>query len=180
MRKTTLIMTMSIDGYVAAPDGMATGNAPEAQELKRWKLDRISRAGAHLMGRVTYEAMALFWPQSKDDYAKPMNDIPKVVFSKSLEKAAWPTSTIARGNIADEVAALKNQPGGELIVWGGVSFAQAMARGGLIDEYAIITRPIAYGGGKPLFHDLRKTLKLISLATAVYDNGATLRLFQPE
>jgi dihydrofolate reductase len=128
MRKTTLIMTMSIDGYVGAPDGMATGNAPEAQELKRWKLDRISRAGAHLMGRVTYEAMALFWPQSKDDYAKPMNDIPKVVFSKSLERAAWPTSTIARGDIADEVAALKTQPGGELIVWGGASFAQAMAR----------------------------------------------------
>ena len=180
MRKTTLIMTMSLDGFVVAPDGMATGGTPEADELKRWKLDRISRAGAHLMGRVTYEEMASMWPQSNDAYAGPMNDIPKVVFSKSLGRADWPTTTIVRGNIADEVVALKSQPGGELIVWGGASFAQAMSREGLIDEYAIITRPIAYGGGKPLFHDLAAALKLNPLATTVYDNGAALRLFNPQ
>ena len=56
MRKTVLIMTTSLDGHVVAPDGMVTGNSPEAADLKHWKLDRISRAGAHLMGRVTYEA----------------------------------------------------------------------------------------------------------------------------
>ena len=180
MRKTVLIMTMSLDGYVVAPDGMATGGSPEAAELKRWKLDRISRAGAHLMGRVTYEGMASFWPKSKDEYASPMNDIQKVVFSKSLEKADWPTTTIARGELADEIATLKKQEGGELIVWGGASFAQAMTRNGLVDEYAIITRPIAYGGGKPLFHELSSALELKLLGATIYDSGATLLLFEPK
>lgn len=179
MRKTVLIMTMSLDGYVEAPDGMPTGGSPEAAELKRWKLDRISRAGAHLMGRVTYEGMASFWPKSKDEYAAPMNDIPKVVFSKSLERADWPTSTIARGDLTDEIAKLKNQEGGELIVWGGARFAQAMAQNKLVDEYAIITRPIAYGGGKPLFHELGSALELKLLGATVYDSGATLHLFEP-
>jgi dihydrofolate reductase len=180
MRRTVLIMTMSLDGYVVTPDGNATGNSPEAAELKRWKLDRISRAGAHIMGRVTYEGMASFWPESKDEYAAPMNDIPKVVFSKSLERADWPTSTIARGDLSEEIARLKNQEGGELIVWGGASFAQAMARKGLVDEYVIITRPIAYGGGKPLFYEMSKALELKLLVATIYDGGATLHLFEPK
>lgn len=81
MRNVVLLMTASIDGFVAAPQGHA-GGLPEPEELKRWKLDRIRRAGTHAMGRVTYEEMAAYWPTSTDDYAAPMNEIPKVVFSK--------------------------------------------------------------------------------------------------
>ena len=117
MRRVVLIMTASIDGFVVAPTGHA-GGMPEPDELVRWKLDRIRRAGTHIMGRVTYEEMAGFWPTSTDDYAAPMNDIPKVVFSKTLKEATWPESAIARGDLADEIAALKSQPGGEIIAWG--------------------------------------------------------------
>lgn len=73
--------------------------------LKARKLDLIRQAGAHLMGRVTYEEMAGFWPTADDEYAAPMNSIPKVVFSKSLTEAKWPTSTIAGGDLAEEVTA---------------------------------------------------------------------------
>lgn len=180
MAKTVLIMTTSIDGYVAAPDGIATGGLPEPAELKRWKLERIRRAGAHLMGRVSYEGMGPVWQKSSDDYAAPMNDIPKVVFSQTLKKAEWPTSTIARGDLADEIAALKAKATGDLIVWGGANFAQAITRAGLIDEYVIITQPVAYGGGKPLFYDLKAVLKLKLLAATTYDTGATLRVFEPQ
>lgn len=180
MRNVTLIMTASIDGYVCGPDGMATGNTTESSQIKHWKLARIRQAGAHLMGRVTYEEMASFWPSSKDDYAAPMNEIPKVVFSKTLAKAEWPTSTIANGNLEDEIAALKAHPGGELIVWGGASFAQAMARANLIDEYVIIKRPIAYGSGKPLFRDLKETLELKTLAVTAFDDGKSLNIYAPK
>lgn len=95
MRRLILHMGTSIDGFVATTDG--------------------SRAGAHLMGRVTYEDMATVWPSSSSDYAAPMNEIPKVVFSKTLERADWPEARIASGDLDDEVAELKAEEGGHLL-----------------------------------------------------------------
>ena len=177
MAQVTLIMTASLDGIVVKPDGLAVGAMPEPPELKRWKLDRISRAGAHLMGRVTYQEMSNFWPTSKDPYAAPMNEIPKVVFSKSLKKADWPDSTIASGDLAEEIATLKRTRGGELIAWGGARFAQSLVRANLIDEFALITSPRAYGAGKPLFRDLPEALEFRMLATMSFASGHLLRIF---
>lgn len=179
MRKVVLIMTASIDGYVVAPSGLAVGGQPEPAELKRWKLERIRRAGTHIMGRVSYEEMAPYWQTSSDDYAAPMNEIPKVVFSKTLKVATWPESSIARGDLAEEIAALRSQPGGEIIAWGGAGFAQSLSRAGLVDEYAIITRPVSYGGGKPLFHELSEALQFNVLAATTYPNGTALHLYEP-
>ncbi len=180
MRKVVLIMTASIDGYVVAPEGKPVGAMSESAELKRWKLDRITRAGTHIMGRVTYEGMGPFWQKSTDVYAAPMNDIPKVVFSKTLKEATWPESSIASGDLADEIAKLKSQPGGEIIAWGGANFAQSLARAGLIDEYAVVTVPVAYGGGKPLFLELDDAMRFNILATTTYDDGTIVRLFEPK
>lgn len=178
MRSVVLMMSVSVDGYVAGPHGHA-GAIPEPDELKRWKLDRISRAGTHIMGRVTYEEMAGYWPTSTDDYAAPMNEIPKVVFSKTLDEASWAESSIARGDLADEIAALRSQPGGEIIAWGGATFAQALSRARLIDQYVIVTQPVAYGGGQPIFKDLRDSLHLELVATTTYQSGTALRIFEP-
>ena len=106
MRSAAVMMSVSVDGYVAGPHGHA-GGFREPDELKRWKLDRIRRAGTHIMGRVTYQEMAGYWPASTDDYAAPMNEIPKVVFSKTLDEATWAGSSIARGDLADEIAMLR-------------------------------------------------------------------------
>lgn len=178
-RKVVLIMTMSLDGYVVGPEGMSTGGSPEPAELKRWKLDRIRRAGTHIIGRVSYEEMGPYWQTSEDDYAAPMNDIPKVVFSKTLKEAPWPDSEIASGDLREEISRLKGQPGGEIIAWGGATFAQALSGAGLVDEYVLQTRPIAYGGGKPLFRGLADALRLDVRMTAVYDNGTLLRIYAP-
>ncbi len=90
MRKVIVIMSMSLDGFVApakgAPDHRST---PEDAALKKIKLDWIRQAGTHAMGRVTYNEMAAHWPTSTDEYAGPMNELPKVVFSKTLESADW-------------------------------------------------------------------------------------------
>jgi dihydrofolate reductase len=177
MRHVVLIMSVSVDGFVAGPHGHA-GQLTEPDELKRWKLNRIRQAGTHIMGRVTYEQMASYWPTSDDEYAAPMNEIPKVVFSKTLTEATWPESSIARGDLADEIATLRGQPGGEIIAWGGAGFAQALTRARLIDEYALVIQPVAYGSGLPLFHDLPESLRLDLIAAATFDTGTVLHLYK--
>jgi dihydrofolate reductase len=178
MRKVVLIMTASIDGFVIGPKGHA-GGMPEPDELQRWKLNRIQHAGTHIMGRVTYEEMAGFWPTSSDEYAAPMNEIPKVVFSKTLSEASWPESSIARGELADEIVTLKNQPGGEIIAWGGARFAQALSMAGLVDQYAIVHQPVAFGGGEPIFRGLPDALHLGVEAAMTFSSGTVLNIYEP-
>ena len=178
MRNVVLMMTASIDGFVVGPKEHA-GGVPEPAELQSWKLNRIRRAGTHIMGRVTYEEMASFWPTSTDDYAAPMNEVPKVVFSKTLTDAPWPESSIAIGDLAAEIGALKEQPGGEIIAWGGANFARALNREGLVDQYAIIHQPVAYGGGEPMFQDLPDALHLKVVAATTFSTGTMLHLYEP-
>jgi len=177
MRNVTLMMTMSVDGYVSGPHGHAAA-IPEPAELSQWKLGRIRRAGTHIMGRVTYEEMAGFWPASTDDYAAPMNEIPKVVFSRTLAEATWPESSIARGDLAEEIAALRAQPGGEIIAWGGAGFAQALSRAGLVDEYVLVINPVALGSGLPMFADLPAALRLDMVSAKAYGSTA-LHIYRP-
>jgi dihydrofolate reductase len=177
MRSVILMMSVSVDGYVAGPHGHA-GALPEPDQLKRWKLDRIRRAGTHIMGRVTYEEMARHWPTSTDDYAAPMNEIPKVVFSKTLGGAAWPESSIARGDLASEIATLRRQPGGEIIAWGGANFAQSLSRAGLVDEYVLVIQPVAFGSGLALFADLPHTLRLELIEAKTFDS-TVLHIYEP-
>jgi dihydrofolate reductase len=121
MRKLVLQMGLSLDGLVARPGrhgSVGWGLPPEDPALKERKLEWLRDTGLHLMGRNTYEEMAEFWPTSDDAYAAPMNDIPKVVFSGTLERAEWADSRIARGDLPDEIAKLKREPGKDMIAWG--------------------------------------------------------------
>lgn len=180
MRRVILSMSMSLDGYVASDRGHPGVMVPEDAELQRWKLDRISRAGAHLMGRTTYEEMASFWPQSSDPYAAPMNDIPKVVFSKTLDDATWPTSRIARGDLATEIATIKDEAGPDVIAWGGAAFAGALAARDLIDEYRLAVQPVALGSGQPLFGQLPATLRLHLVEAKSFPCGVVMHTYHPQ
>jgi dihydrofolate reductase len=131
------------------------------------------------MGRVTYEEMAAYWPTSTDDYAAPMNEIPKVVFSKTLQEATWPESSVASGDLAEEIATLRQQAGGEIIAWGGAGFAQALSRAQLVNKYAIVTQPVAYGGGLPLFGDLSDALHLSVVEATTFSSGTMLHIYTP-
>lgn len=116
MRKLILQMSVSVDGIVAAPkDVGGPSPVPEDPALKKLKLTWLGQAGCHIMGRTTYEEMSAHWPYSDDDYAAPMNEIPKVVFSRTLAAAPWNRSSIARGDLVAEAATLKDQPGGDII-----------------------------------------------------------------
>jgi dihydrofolate reductase len=127
MRKVIVAMSVSLDGFVAPANGTPDHRAlPEDPTLKEIKLDWLRQVGMHAMGRVTYNEMAAHWPVSTDPYAAPMNDLPKVVFSKTLESADWNRSRVARGDIAQEISALRREPGGDIVAWGGASFVQAL------------------------------------------------------
>jgi dihydrofolate reductase len=178
-------MGVSVDGIVAIPQGDGSVPVMEGQwglpsedpELTEIKLALVREAGAHLMGRVTYEAMSGYWPTSTHPYAAPMNEIPKIVFSNTLERADWGEAQIVRGDLAEQIARLKREPGNHLLAHGGAAFVQSLARAGLIDEYRLITHPIAVGGGLPMFKDLRTPLRL-ELVDARTFGSATLRVYR--
>jgi dihydrofolate reductase len=166
MRRLILQTSVSIDGYVAALDKSHPwgDDGSEDEGIKRWILDSVWAAGAHVMGRVTYEEMSGFWPTSTSDYAAPMNEIPKIVFSKTLQRADWPETRIAGGELGEEIGRLKSEPGNDLIAYGGATFDQALSRLGLVDEYRLMIQPAALGAGLALFKDLPAPLHLESSA----------------
>lgn len=179
MRKLVLQMGRSIDGYVSGgPEEDIGGGGPQHPEVAARTMDWIIHAGAHAMGRVTYGEMSGFWPTSNDPYAKPMNEIPKIVFSKTLTHADWATTTIARGELADEVATIKSQPGDDVIVYGGYTLAQALTRADLVDEYRLITRPVALGSGEPMFKDLSAGRRLELVEATPYPDGTVITIYR--
>ncbi len=178
MRHVVLQMGISIDGYVSGGPAEDIGaGAAEHPDVVARKLRWVTGAGLHGMGRVTYEQMSGFWPTSTSEYAKPMNEIPKVVFSKTLTRADWPTTTIAGGDLEEEVAKLKAEPGGEIIVYGGYTFAQALTRANLVDEYRLITRPVALGSGEPMFKDLPVERRLELIEVTPYPDGTVISIY---
>lgn len=131
MRKLVLQMAaISLDGYICEEGTefwrsfgpAALPAAPDDDEYEEYFLSLMRRAGSHIMGRVTYESMAATWPTSSDPVAAIMNDVPKVVFSQTLQSADWAESRIARGDTAEEIARLKAEPGGEIVAHGGARF----------------------------------------------------------
>jgi dihydrofolate reductase len=182
MRDVILYMSMSVDGFVDSDREHPGVAIAEGAELKQWKLDRISKAGAHLMGRVTYQQMSSYWPRSDDPYAVPMNNIPKVVFSRTLDdaEATWPVTTIARGDLATEIAAIKAEPGPDAIVWGGARFAGALAAADLIDEYRLVIQPLVLGQGQGLFDQLPGSWHMSLVEALPFPSGVVVHVYRPQ
>jgi dihydrofolate reductase len=146
-------------------------------EMREWEVEGLWRAGVHVMGRVTYGDMAARWPTSKEPYAAPMNEIPKVVFSKSLETADWAGSRVERADLAAGIAALKREPGKELLAHGGATFLQSLSRERLTDEYRLVVHAVALGAGLPLFS---APLDLELRDTRRFPAGAVALTYEPK
>jgi dihydrofolate reductase len=180
MRRLILQTGISIDGYVAALDkSHPWGNEGDDSAIKSWVLDSVWGAGAHLMGRVTYDEMASVWPTSSSEYARPMNEIPKVVFSRTLQHGDWAETRIASGDLAEEVGRLKREPGNDLIAYGGATLDQALTRLGLVDEYRLMIQPAALGAGLQLFKDLPAPLHLDLVEATTYPTGVAIHVYRP-
>ena len=181
MRPVVLQMGVTVDGYVAGPGGEGDwGLPPERPDVRAWKVASLRQAGTHIMGRVTYEQMAGHWPTASGDYADFMNKLPKVVFSTTLPTARWAGSRIARGDLAEEITALKSESGGGIIMaHGGAAFVQALSRSGLIDEYRLVILPVALGNGLPLFKDLPRPLRVDLAEVKSFPDGTVIHVYQP-
>src|SRR6266542_2390990 len=132
MTKLILKMSVSLDGFVARTDGRNDWIFPSmSDDAAAWTLDAVWQASAHLMGAENYRAMAAYWPQSSEIFAAPMNEIPKVVFSKTLTAADWGETSIASGDLGEEVKRLKQGAGGDLVAHGGTRSAQSLCKSGL-------------------------------------------------
>ena len=176
MSSVVLKMSVSLDGYVAPPDGstdwVAAGRSPDGA---RWTLETVSNAGTHLMGATTYAGWAGFWPTASGPFAKPMNDIPKVVFSDSLTSTDWAGTTIASGDLAEAVTRLKlEQTNGYLLAHGGARFARSLVATGLIDEYRLVVHPVVLGAGERLF---TTPLTIEPISTTAFSGGAVAHVF---
>ena len=184
MRKIILMMSVSVDGFIEGPDRQIDWHMVD-DELHNHFNEQLRTMGAFLDGRVTYELMAEFWPTADSDpsstgpvaeFAGIWRDMPKIVFSRTLENADWNT-TIKRDVNVDEIMALKAQPGGDLAL-GGADLAAAFRQHDLIDEYRLYVHPILIGRGKPLFRasDAKTNLRLAE--TRTFGNGVVLLRYQ--
>jgi dihydrofolate reductase len=177
MRQVVLQMGVTVDGYVAGPGDW--GLPPEHPDVRAWKVASLGKVGTHIMGRVTYEEMAGYWPTQTGEYADFMNTLPKVAFSRTLPAADWPESRIARGDLTAEIASLRSEPGGEIMAHGGAAFVQALSRHGLIDEYRMVVMPVALGSGLPLFKDLARPLRVDLAEAATFPDGTAIHVYRP-
>jgi dihydrofolate reductase len=176
MRKVILKMHASLDGFVLGPDGdLDWVFETFDDEMAAWEIPSLWDAGVHIMGRATYHEMAEHWPSATSAFAPPMNEIPKVIFSKTLERADWTESRIVDGDLAEEIGRLREEPGKEILAHGGASFAQSLVRADLIDEYRLIVHPVALGDGTPLF-TTRVDLKLA--AATPFPAGAVAHVYE--
>jgi dihydrofolate reductase len=180
MRPVVLQMGVTLDGFVHGAKGYEDwGLPPEDDEVVAWKVSSLREAGTHIMGRTTYEAMASVWPNTTGVYADVMNEIPKVVFSKTLNRADWPESQIAGGDLAEDIDRLKREPGGVILAHGGATFIDALIRDGLIDEYRLVIHPVAIGHGTGLFKALRGPLRLELIEARTFPSGTAIQVYRP-
>ena len=176
MASLVLKMSSSLDGYVAPIDGstdwIAAGGSDDGFS---WTVETVSNAAAHLIGAATYAEWATHWPGASGPFAKPINEIPKVVFSNSLTTADWGEAEIAAGDLAEAITRLKRERSdGYLLAHGGARFARSLVETGLIDEYRLVVHPVVLGAGERIFLE---PLTIESMSTTVFSGGAVAHVF---
>ena len=194
MRELILKMAISVDGFVSDLEGANTWMFGADQEAKAWGVEFIWNASLHIMGSRSFDAMAGYWQTSTDQFAPPMNQIPKAVFSRqgaailgNVKTAAqpqpgaesWAQAYVASGDLAEEVAKLKAGEGKPIIAHGGVSFARSLVAQGLVDQFALIVAPVALGKGLPLFSDLAAPAPLKLVSSKAFPGGAVAQIYRP-
>jgi dihydrofolate reductase len=188
MRKIVVTEFVSLDGVMEAPggdDGFVRGawtSKFQDPEGTKYKLEETQAHDALLLGRKTYEGFAAAWPGRKDEmgFADKLNSMPKYVVSTTLEEPlAWENSTLISENVAQEVAKLKEQPGGDILVAGSRTLIQTLMEHDLVDEYRLMTFPIVLGTGKRLFGDTAEASVLELTESKVLDSGTVILTYRP-
>lgn len=184
MRNVILQEFVSLDGRATGPnDGVDF--IPAATQGDRSFGDRqlsfMDSIDTILLGRATYQMFAGYWPNvtSGDDkpFADKLNAIPKIVFSRTLDRApwgGWPDARIVRSSAPEEVTKLRQGSGKDMVIWGSISLGQSLMNAGLIDQYQLIVCPVVLGSGRSLFHNNTESIDMNLLNAKSFERGAVL------
>jgi dihydrofolate reductase len=176
MRKLIVWNMMTLDGYFEGPKPWEIDYHEYVwgEELERFSLEQAKEVGTLLFGRRTYDGMAAYWSTATGDIAEFMNSVPKVVFSNTLQTATWNNTRPVKGQAADEVVRLKQEPGKDLFIFGSADLADSLTKQDLIDEYRIGLNPLVLGGGTPLFKPNEDRMRLKLLEARPMQSGVVL------
>jgi dihydrofolate reductase len=175
---------VTLDGFFEGPNHSIDWHNTDA-EFNEFAIEQTGAADTLIFGRVTYELMASYWPTPdgiKDDpiIAGMMNKTPKIVVSKTLQKAEWNNTRLIKDHVAEEIAKLKEQPGKEIAVFGSAKLLSTLMKLDLIDEHRIIVNPVVLGSGTPLFQGIDRPIKLRLLKSRTFHSGNVLLTYAPE
>jgi dihydrofolate reductase len=186
MRKLGVFNTVSVDGYFTDANGDMSWahNATPDAEWDAFVSGNASGGGMPLFGRITYDLMASFWPtpmaaKQSPAVAEGMNRMPKAVFSRTMDTASWKNTKVVKGDLATEVRKLKSEPGPDMVILGSGSIVAQLAQESLIDEYQIVTAPLALGAGRTLFDGVKSALRLTLKKTRSFANGNVVSWYEP-
>jgi len=179
MRKVIVSNLMSLDGFFESPDQKLDWCVVD-EEFFEYAKDMLRGADTLLFGRKTYQHMAKYWPTAPaDEIENQMNNLPKLVFSRTLQSAEWKNSTLVKSDAAEEISKLKQLPGKDMVILGSASLLASLLRQrGLIDEYRVILNPVFLGSGKPLFQDVKERLRLKLSRTKLFGSGVVVLYYQ--
>ena len=173
---------VTLDGFFEGPArwDLEFHESVWGAELEQLSLEQLRAAETLLFGRVTYEGMAAYWVTAQGEVADLMNEISKVVFSATLEQAAWRHTRLVRRSAPDEIADLKRQPGRDMLIFGSAELSAALLPRRLIDEYRFCLAPLVLGAGTPLFKPGSERLKMKLLQATPLESGGVVLRYQPE
>jgi dihydrofolate reductase len=173
-RRLILFMSMSLDGFVARRDGVIEwlgDKQPQGEHRQRAVAELLGQTGLLVLGGRAGQDMARAWPSSQSSTGRLMNALPKVVFSSTLADLEWSNARVTARPAEEEIPELKRQPGKDIVVFGGASFARSLAAHSLIDEYRINVQPVALGDGLPLLHGLPEPQRLELVSSTAWADG---------
>ncbi len=181
-RRLILYMSMSLDGFAARRDGTMDWLGDKQRHgahRQRAVAELLGQTGMLALGRRGGADMAQAWPGSISPTGELMNALPKVVFSSTLTELDWSNARVSGRQVQEEIPELKAQPGKDIVVFGGVSFARSLAAHGLIDEYRINVQPVALGDGLPLLQGLPEPQPLELVASTAWADGPITQTYVP-
>jgi dihydrofolate reductase len=184
MRKLIVFNMVSLDGFFVDSKGDMSWAHKNDAEWNAFVSENASGSGVLVFGRITYDLMASYWPtpmamQNSPAVAKGMNDMPKIVFSRKLDKVSWSNTKLIKGDLAAEVRKLKQESGPDMVILGSGSIVSQLAQQNLIDEYQLAVNPIVLGKGRTLFEGLKEKLNLKLTKSRTFGNGTVFVCYQP-
>jgi dihydrofolate reductase len=175
------VFELSLDGIIGEEGSeffQYCRDLPDDPVYEEWLAASLARASLHIMGRVTYEGMARYFPTATGAIADVMNRGPRIVFSRTLRSADWAGTEIAGGDAAAELDKLRRQGSGEILVHGGASFVRSLASQDLADEYRLTVYPYAAGSGQRLFGDAEKPRAFELASSTSYAEGVVSLVYR--